>query len=405
MKLSPKGVKDKNKPGTYGDGSGLYLQVAANGTKSWIYRYQINQRRRWLGLGGFPAVSLAKARKVRDKYRLMVKGGIDPLDVKKENAAKADEVQKQEAARAMTFERCAESYMDDKESEWKNRKHSQQWRNTLKTYAYPVIGDLPVEDVEIEHVLKILQPIWKDKTETATRVRNRVELVLDYASVRRYRQGENPARWKGRLDKILPKPSKVKEIKHHPALPYEEISDFMAQLRAREGLAAKALILTILTASRTSGTLNAEWSEFDLAKAQWVMSKERMKSSKEHRIPLSGAAMELLEDLRRESVSNFVFPGMRKGKPLSNMSMTNVLRRMDYGHVCVHGFRSTFRDWIAEKTNFPQRVAETAMAHQLKDRAEAAYQRGDLIQKRVELMEAWASYCFDQKSKVTRIRA
>jgi len=406
VKLTPKDIENFSKVGTYGDGDGLYFQISANGSKSWIYRYQINKHRRWCGLGTFPNVRLAQARKERDRLKLKVKAGIDPLAEREQNILLEQEKRRGKEVQKQTFSKCAEAYIESKRHEWKNKKHGQQWENTLKTYAYPVIGDLPVADIELDHVLQILKPIWLTKTETATRVRNRVELILDYASVLKYRSGENPARWRGNLDKLLAAPTKVKESQgsgHHSALPYEDIHDFIEELKRQEGLAAKALQFTILTATRTSEVLNAEWKEFDLDKGVWVIPKERMKAGKAHRVPLSKPVRAILESIKSDG--RYVFPGMKKGKSLSNMAMNNVLKRMERTDITVHGFRSTFRDWVAEKTNFPRRVAETALAHKLKDGAEAAYQRGDLLDKRRGMMDAWASYCFDQKSNVTRIRA
>ena len=403
MKLTADKVKAIAE-GTHADGGGLYLQVTDTGAKSWLYRYQIAGRRRWMGLGAYPKMTLAKARMARDAQQKLVKAGIDPLDVKSENAAEAERKRREQESLKMTFKLCAEAYIDHKAPGWSNAKHAQQWRNTLKTYAYPSIGQLPVAQVEIEHVLEILQPIWLTKTETATRVRNRIELVLDYASALKHRRGDNPARWRGNLANLLPAPTKLKDVQHHTALPYDDLPAFMADLAQAKGVAARALVLTILAATRTSETLNATWSEFELDKATWTIPKSRMKAGKAHRIPLSGPALQLLKALPRDEGAVYVFPGQRKGKPLSNMSMTNVLRRMGRGDLTVHGFRSTFRDWIAEKTNYPRRVAETALAHKLKDGAEAAYQRGDLLEKRAEMMEAWARYCFPKKSKVVPIR-
>jgi len=405
VKLSPRYIKEESKPGTYGDGDGLYLQIAKSGSKSWIYRYQINKHRRWLGLGGFPGVSLAKARKEKDRYKLSVKAGIDPIQEKEANKTVLENEKKKGIALKQTFSLCAEAYIESKEPEWKNRKHVQQWRNTLKTYASPVIGELPTAEIDLDHILQVLNPIWLEKTETATRVRNRIELVLDYATVKGYRSGQNPARWRGNLDKLLPKPSKIKKVKHHPALPYEDIPAFMATLNARKELAAKALVFTILTAARTSESLGATWDEIDLEKNTWVIPASRMKVEKEHRIPLSVPVIALLGELKADKKNQFIFPGLKRDKPLSNMAMANVLKRMERPDLTVHGFRSTFRDWVAERTNFPQRVAETALAHRLKDGAEAAYQRGDLLEKRKELMEVWADYCQPKTTNVARIRA
>jgi integrase len=402
MKLSAKNILDYS-VGLHGDGNGLYLQVAQSGTRSWIYRYQLYGKRRDLGLGGFPSVSLANARRDRDKKRMLVKAGIDPLNVKAKQKALAQEHVVSQKRKAKTFQVCAEEYIAKKEAEWKNAKHGQQWVNTLTQYAFPIIGNTSVEDIENEQILQILNPIWLTKTETATRVRNRIELVLDYASALKYRSSENPARWRGNLEAILPKPSKIRTVKHHKALPYREISQFMSDLSQRDGLAARALELTILTAARTSETLNSTWGEFDLEQKVWTIPASRMKMNKEHRIPLSSTALNILSLLGQTNESSYVFPGMKQYKPLSNMSMATLLRRMERTDITVHGFRSTFRDWIAETTNFPQRVAETALAHKLKDNAEAAYQRGDLIEKRRKLMKAWANYCYSKESSVSRI--
>lgn len=398
MALSAAEIKDIHKPGKHPIGGSLYLQVSPAGTRSWLYRYQINNRRRWMGLGGYPEVSLSKARDLRDHYkRDFVKLGIDPLSEKALEKGRADADRHEQAKQKMTFALCAEKYIDSNTAGWKNGKHARQWRSTLITYAYPVIGDTAVVDIDVSHVLDVLTPIWLTKTETASRVRGRIELVLDYAKVLKYREGENPARWRGSLDKTLPRPNKVAKQKHHPALPYDDIAPFMATLAAAKGTAAKALTFTILCAARTSETLFAIWNEIDFEKQVWTIPPERMKAEKEHRVPLSANAIALLRD--QEGIDSvYVFPGSRAGKPMSNMSMTSVLRRMERGDITVHGFRSTFRDWIAEKTNYAQRVAETALAHQLKDGAEAAYQRGDLMEKRAALMQDWADYCFKTES-------
>lgn len=404
MQLTADQVKAVKVSGSYSDGGGLYLHVVASGTKSWIYRYQIAKRRREMGLGGYPKLTLAKARLQRDFHRKQVKVGIDPLEVKRAATEQAVENRRQSKTLEMTFKRCAEAYIGQKEHGWSSHKHGQQWRNTLTTYAYPVIGELPVAHIDTQEVLEILQPIWLNKTETATRVRNRIELVLDYAGALKYRTGDNPARWRGNLANLLASPSKIREVKHHSAIPYDDISEFLVKLSNSKGLAARALTLTILAATRTSETLNATWNEFDLTKGVWTIPKSRMKGSRPHRIPLSEPAVVLLKNLETGSGSDYVFPGMKKGKALSNMSMTTVLRRMDRGDLTVHGFRSTFRDWAAEKTSYSWRVAESALAHKLKDGTEAAYQRGDLLDKRVEMMDAWARYCFPEKSKVVKMR-
>lgn len=390
--LDHKKVLNLTKIGLHADGDGLYLKVQADESKSWIYRYQIKKCRRVIGLGGAARLSLAMARKKRDIFKLQVKAGIDPLLEKEKEQLKTELERKNAESLLITFDKCAKEYIQMKAPEWTNEKHLQQWTNTLDTYANPIIGNIPVGLVEFEHIQQILTPIWLSKTETATRVRNRIELILDYASVKKYRSGDNPARWRGNLESVFPKPEKIKKVKHHAALPYDELPAFMSKLLDSQGIAAKALLITILCATRTNETLKAEWSEFDFNKNIWVIPKERMKTKKEHRIPLTLKTVEILKNLNDVTTSKYLFPGMRKGKPLSNMSMTLVLRRLDYGHITVHGFRSTFRDWVAEQTNYPQRVAETALAHKLKDGAEAAYQRGDLLKKRAEMMNDWSNY-------------
>jgi integrase len=407
MKLTAAEVKRIIKPGKHPIGGSLYLQVSQDGARSWLFRYQLNNRRRWMGLGGCSDVSLSGARDdIKHYKRDFIKLGIDPLAEKAKSKDKATEDRRELANRQMTFSLCAEQYIESKAPGWKNPKHRLLWQNTLTTYAYPVIGNLPIAHIENSHILEILTPIWLTKTETANRVRGRIELVIDYATAMRYRQGDNPAVWRGNLNAILAKPSDVTAVKHHPALPYTEINGFMIELSQTKGSGAQALILTILCATRTSETLKAMWSEFDLEKKMWVIPKERMKAEVEHRVPLSTAALSLLTERHKAKKSEFLFPGGKNNPHLSNMSMTTVLRRMDRGEITVHGFRSTFRDWVAEKTNYAQRVAETALAHQLSDGTEAAYQRGDLLEKRRALMQDWADYCFRNKStKVVDIRS
>jgi integrase len=398
MRLTAAQVKGIDQPGKHPIGGGLYLQVAGGGSKSWLYRYQINNRRRWMGLGGYPEVSLSKARDLRDDFkRNFIMLGVDPLTVKEQEKGRAEADRQDRAKQKMTFAICAEQYIDNNVAGWKSAKHGKQWRSTLTTYAYPFIGDTAVAAIDFNHILDILTPIWLTKTETASRVRGRVEVVLDYAKVLKHREGENPALWKGNLDKTLPKPSKVTKKKHHPALPYDGITPFMVELASAKGSAARALTFTILCAARTSETLNATWDEIDLDKKLWTIPSERMKADKEHRVPLSDNAITVLR-AQEGANSTYVFPGSRTGKPMSNMSMTSLLRRMDRGDITVHGFRSTFRDWTAEKTNYVRRVAETALAHQLTDSTEASYQRGDFIEKRAALMQDWADYCYKTKS-------
>jgi integrase len=311
----------------------------------------------------------------------------------------------------MTFRQCAEAYMAAHEASWKNAKHRGQWVSSLIHYAYPVFGGLPVQAVDIGLVMKVLDPIWQSKTETASRLRGRIETILDWATVRRYRSGENPARWRGHLDKLLPARAKLQKVQHHTALPYAELPGFMAELRAQSGMGARALEFAILTATRTSETLNARCSEIDLDRRVWTIPVERMKAGREHRVPLSSRAVALLKSLRHKDMDPdglWVFPGSAPGKPLSSMAMLMTLRRMKRGDLTAHGFRSTFRDWAAERTNYAREVAEASLAHTLGDKVEAAYRRGDLFEKRAHLMDAWAKYCASPRAastdKVVKLR-
>ena len=385
------GTVQKAPSGRYGDGAGLYLLVRSAEAKFWLFRYSVHGRMREMGLGpaaGPGKVLLADARVKARKLHDMVREGRDPLAERAaaKAAAQADEAKKR------TFRDVTEAYIAANETGWRNSKHRQQWRNTLIAYAFPHFGDMPVNDLETQHVMEALEPIWQTKTETASRLRGRIEAVLDYAKARGWREGENPARWRGHIANLLPKRGKVARVEHHSALPYREIGAFMARLRARKGLAARALELTILTACRSGEVLAARWSEIDLEAGVWVIPGERMKAGREHRVALSPQAVALLRDVSRTE-SAWVFPGERKGRPLSNMAMSMVLRRMGHDDLTVHGFRSTFRDWAAETTNHPREVAEAALAHTISDKVEAAYRRGDLLGRRRHLMEEWASAC------------
>lgn len=381
-------VKNLNVDGLHPDGNGLYLKVAG-GSKSWVLRYMLNRRARYLGLGSASSVRLGKARELASKARELVRQGIDPIEHRKNERAQA----KLAEATGLTFRQCAEALIESHESAWKNAKHRQQWRNTLATYAYPEIGNLPVSSVDTEQVLKILQPIWTAKPETASRVRGRIEAVLDWAKARGARQGENCARWRGHLDHLLPKRSKVARVKHHPAMPFAEIPAFMVELRERTEIAARGLEFLILTACRTGEVLGARWDEVDLGSRAWLVPGARTKTGKEHRVPLAPAAIVLLNAMAEIKLNEFVFPGMKQGRPLSDMALLMLLRRMGRSEITGHGFRSSFRDWAAERTNSPNHVVEMALAHAVSDKVEAAYRRGDLFAKRRKLMEAWASYC------------
>lgn len=372
------------------------MQVTVKGkdgdaAKSWIYRYTLRGRVREMGLGSLSAISLQEARARVAECRKQRHDGIDPVD-----ARRAEREQSILAsARALTFKDAAEKYIAAHRAGWRNAKHAAQWGSTLATYAYPVFGALSVQAIDINLVLKALEPIWLTKSETANRLRGRIEAVLDWARARKYRQGENPAKWRGHLDMLLPKPSNVRAVAHHAALPYGELPDFMTALRAQEGVAARALEYTIITAARTGETLGAKWDEIDMADKVWMLSSERMKGRKEHRVPLSTNALSILDEMRRGRIANqeFVFLGGKRGKPLSNMAMTMTLRRMSRTDLTVHGFRSAFRDWAAERTNFPREVVEMALAHAVGDKVEAAYRRGDLFDKRRRLMDEWTRFC------------
>ena len=398
-RLSALAVSRAAKKGMYHDGGGLYLQVAESGAKSWIYRYMLHGRAREMGLGPLHTISLSEARARVAECRRLRLDGFDPIETRK---AKRDQV-RLEAAKAMTFEACANAYIEAHQTGWQNPKHRQQWRNTLKTYVYPVFGLLPVQAVDVGLVMKSLEPIWHAKPETASRLRGRIEAILDWASVRGYRNGENPARWRGHLDKLLPARSKVRKVEHHAALPYRHLPAFMASLRQQEGLAARALEFLILTAARTGEIIGARWEEVDVDERLWTIPADRMKAGKEHRVPLSERAVAIIKELTESRTGEFIFPGRKTGNPMSNMAMLKLLQRMGQADLTAHGFRSTFRDWAAEQTSFPHEVAEMALAHTVGDKVEAAYRRGDLFQKRRQLMDDWAQYC--RRAVVTRASA
>jgi len=388
--LTPLAVKNA-KPGRHADGAGLHLLVKPSGARSWVYRFMLNGKSRDVGLGaaGPGGMSLADARDARDALRLKVKAGIDPLEERDREAAEARAAAQAANVAGTTFKDVAATYIAANEESWRNPKHRQQWGNTLATYVYPVIGDLPVAEVETAHVLLILEPIWKAKAETASRVRGRIETVLDSAKARGYRHGENPARWRGHLAQILPSRTRLSRG-HHKALAYEDIPAFVRALRAREAVAALALEFTILTAARSGEVIGARWREVDLAKAIWTVPAERMKAAKEHRVPLSARAVAILESLKPLG-SDWLFPGA-KGGNLSGMAMAMLMRRMKID-ATVHGFRSGFRDWAAECTGYAHEVAEMALAHTIENKVERAYRRGDLFDKRRRLMNDWATYC------------
>ena len=398
--LTPLQVKNA-KPGRHVDGNGLHLLVKASGARSWVLRFTLHGKTRDVGLSRCPEalvllaqsgreeLSLAQARDLAAIYRLKVRAGIDPLSEREQQAAASRVAQAQDEAAQLTFYDAAQSYLASRESTWRNAKHRQQWHNTLSAYVFPSLGALPVADIGTAEVLAVLEPIWKSKAETANRVRGRMEAIIDAARARGHFSGENPARWRGHLDKILPARQRLSRG-HHAAMPYDEVPVFLEQLRAREAVAAMALEFTILTAARTGEVLGATWAEIDFEKRTWTVPALRMKAGREHRVPLSSRAVEVLNETKKLG-SDYLFPGQRGGK-LSGMAMAMLLRRM--GHVVtVHGFRSSFRDWAAEMTAFPHEVCEMALAHTIANKAEAAYRRGDIFEKRRLLMDGWEEFC------------
>ena len=397
--LGPLAVSRLTAPGLHfvGGVSGLALQVLPSGGRTWILRATMGDRRRDMGLGGFPDVTLADARAAARRARDQIRLGVDPIEEARAEASsrRANQV------RNITFKQAALAYIAAHETGWRNAKHAQQWRNTLAAYAYPVVGSVMVQDVALPHVLAILEPIWNHKTETATRLRGRIEQVLDWAAARGHRDGLNPARWRGHLDKLLARPSKITRIKHRAALPVVEVGPFMKRLHEAEGIGARALEFAVLTAARSGEVRGAVWAEIDLDAAIWTVPADRMKAGREHRVPLSSAAVALLKALPRMVGTNLVFPAPRGGT-LSDMTLTAVLRRMQVDAV-PHGFRSTFRDWASERTNYPRDAAEMALAHAIGDKVEAAYRRGDLFDKRRRMMADWAAFCCDPQKTGTII--
>jgi len=387
--LSALAVKRLSAPGHYAAGgvAGLALQIAEGGAKSWVLRFSIAGKRRDMGLGGYPDVELAQAREKAREARQLVERGIDPIAQRRE-ARSALAAQR---AGQRTFRECAEEYIAAKSAGWKNLKHASQWTNTLETYAHPSLGNLLVSDIGLPQVLGVLKPIWQTKTETAARLRGRLEAILDWATVHHYRHGPNPARWRGHLDKILPTPTKVTKVEHHPALPFDEIPAFCARLVQQQGQGAKSLLFLLLTAARSGEVRGATWSEVDEDARVWVVPAGRMKAGKEHRVPLSEPALAVLRGLERSEKTDLIFPSSTD-KVLSDMTLLQVMRRMKLAGV-PHGLRSSFRDWASERTGYPNEVVEAALAHTISSKVEAAYRRGDLFDKRSRLMDDWAAFC------------
>ena len=381
--LKVKTAQANGKTRLLADGGGLYLRLAASGSRSWIFRYRSSDRQHDLGLGPYPDVGLAEARERALAQRKLRLDGIDPLAAKR--AARAQE------ATAMTFRQCAEAYVAAHEPGWRGPRVAFNWRSSLATYAYPVMSELPVAAVELPHVLAVIEPHWSRAPETASRVRQRIEAVLDWATARGYRSGDNPARWKGHLDKVLPRKSRVKPTEAHPALPYAEIGIVMAALRERETAASRALEFAVLTAGRSNEVLGARWDEIDMSLRLWTIPAARMKGGKEHRVPLSDRAVEIVDQMAAVRTGQFVFPG-RDGRP-GHDTLRRELARLGRDDVNVHGFRSTFATWAAERTSYSYEVREMSLAHTVGNRVERAYQRSEFMEQRRRLMQAWAEFC------------
>lgn len=386
--LTPLELKSLSKPGLYAVGgvAGLYLQVARGGSKSWILRATVGKKRRDIGLGGFPTVTLQQARDAAREARALIRSGRDPVEERRAARAALEKAQ----ASNITFREAASRCHAAKAPEFRNWKHSRQWISTLETYAFPIIGNMAVAEVDLPRILQILEPIWKTKTETATRVRQRIEAVLTWATVSGFRSGENPARWVGNLKEVLPTPTKVKKTVHHPALPWPELPEFMISLRRREGTAARALEFLILTAARSGEVRGATWDEIDFAQKVWTIPADRIKAGRQHRVPLSKRALEILKAEPKIEGSPFIFTSPR-GTSFSDVALLAVLRRMGLD-VVPHGFRSSFKDWARNKTRYPDEVSELALAHVNSDATRAAYARDELLPQRAKLMNEWAKY-------------
>jgi integrase len=409
------------KEGMHADGGGLYLRVQASGAKSWIYRFQLNNKRREMGIGTLDVKSAPDARAEAAVLAAQVRAGVDPIDARRlANAT-------QTLAQVMTFDAATKQYIAAHRAGWKNAKHADQWQNTLDKYASPAFGKLPVAAVDLALVLKVLEPIWQTKTETASRLRGRIENVLDWSTVKGHREGPNPARWKGHLEHLMKSRKemataghKAAKVRHHPALPYERMSAFLAELGGIPGSGARALEFAILTAARSGEVRGALWSEINLETAIWCIPAARMKADRDHEVPLSAAAVQLLQRVDRTDKHDLVFLGERGSKvaergkkPISDMTLTAVIRRMNEGEAGVrwfdphtgnaqvvpHGFRSTFRDWAAEETEFPNEMVEMALAHVVGNKVEAAYRRGNMFEKRRKLMDDWGTYCTTPRTK------
>ncbi|GGK28199.1 tyrosine-type recombinase/integrase [Salinarimonas ramus] len=386
-KLSARAVATLAKPGRHSDGGGLYLNVTPTGARSWVFMWKVAGKRREMGLGPLRDVPLAKARELAADARRMVRDGADPLAAR-------------EPPKVMTFGEAADALITSMSASWRNAKHRAQWEMTLRDYCAPM-RTKPVDEVGTDDVLAVLQPIWQSKAETASRLRGRIERVLDYAKARGLRTGENPARWRGHLDAILPRPKKLTRG-HHRAMPFDDVPAFMSRLRDRVGVSARALEFLVLTAARSGEVLGMRWSEVDFDAAVWSVPAERMKGGRAHRVPLTDRAVDILVELNKAAVGEYVFPGMKLNRPLSVMALEMVLRRMKVDFT-VHGFRSAFRDWAGERTPFPREIAEAALAHLVGDEVERAYRRGDALEKRRALMTAWSDFVERRSASVVEL--
>jgi integrase len=387
--LTALSIARAKEPGYLADGGGLYLQVTAPDARSWIFRFQLDKRRREMGLGPFPEISLAVARNLAQEARALVKAGKDPIAEREAQRAR----QRLEDGRSVTWDKAVELFLADHEPTWRNPKHRQQWRNTLQTYSSPVMGKLPASSIGTAEVVRVLQPIWSKKPETASRVRGRIERIWDWCKVRGYAQGENPARWRGHLDKVFPARRKVRKVRHHPAVPIDDLPAVYQRMQVAKGIAALATRFAILTATRGSVVTGARWSEIDRKAALWTIPASRMKSDRPHRVPLSAETSRILDTMTEIRTGAPIFPGHRAGRPLSLTALAKALRSAGAGNATTHGTaRSTFKDWCSERTTFAPEVAEMALAHAISDETEAAYRRGELLRKRAQLMEAWSRF-------------
>ncbi|WKZ84149.1 integrase arm-type DNA-binding domain-containing protein [Ralstonia pickettii] len=386
-------------PGHYPDGGNLYFQISETGSRSWIFKFTLRGKSREMGLGPLSSVSLAAARVEAAKCRDLLREGIDPIEARKVEQNK----RAQEATGPRLFKAAATAYIAQHRDGWKNKKHAQQWENSLTTYAYPILGDLDVRDIDTALIVRVLQPIWMAKRETAFRLRGRLECILDAEKALGNREGENPVRWRGHLDKLLPKQNRRKKIKHHPALPWQEIPEFMSALRAVADPTARMLEHLILTAVRTQEVLFARPEEFAMDYRVWTVPGERMKMELPLRVPMADRLVELVTEAMKGARDGWLYPGRKKGKPYSNMAMLKVLERMGYGHITVHGFRSTFRDWVAECTEYADSLAEKALAHAIQNESEAAYRRGDMLERRRKMMADWARFCAGETATIIPI--